>query len=69
MSIRVESMKPIRQIADKVQRIARYLIRLSRRVTENREKTDYQMQLVYKILEIQGIKIKGNYIFDFRRSA
>lgn len=41
-----------------ISRVARSLIRLSRRVTEYEDKTGYQTSLVYSILERQKIEIE-----------
>jgi hypothetical protein len=41
-----------------ISRVARCLIRLSSRVTENRNHTDYQMSLVSQILERQNAEIE-----------
>jgi len=42
---------------DRIARITRYLLRLARNVKELQDKTDYQMGLIHKILEIQTTEI------------
>jgi hypothetical protein len=46
------------ELTDKVRRVAKCLLRLSNRVTENRNNTDYQMSIVLSILERQNAEIE-----------
>ena len=43
---------------DKITRVVRYLLRLARILKEETDKRDYQMGLIYSILEIQNAEIK-----------
>ena len=43
---------------DNITRVVRYLLRLARILKEESDKRDYQMELVYSILENQNREIK-----------
>ena len=48
----------LKDLRDWISRVARSLIRLSRRVTEHVDKTSAQMNLIYGILEKQNVEIE-----------